>query len=100
MRFEQETPKGRYSITVLFAGNDDPEELKVIIGFHPPNRTHETFRASFYMTVVDGRYVPYGLTHEGQPPLQVRLLADPVARCAYRFLEHHDVHCPVRTVEW
>ena len=99
MRFEQETPKGRYSITVLFADPNDPDELQVTIGFQPANRTQETFRASFYMIVVGDRYIPYGISHRGEPPCQIRMLAEPIARCAYRFLVHHNIRPKVRVVE-
>jgi len=63
------------------------------------NRTQETFQASFYMMVVDDRYIPYGMSHRGEPPCQIRMLADPIARCAYRFLVHHNIRPKVRVVE-
>ena len=100
MRFEKERPEGIYSIVIDFAGNEDPEELRVGIGFQPANRTSETFLMAFYMIVVDDRYVPYGISRTGQlPPVSLRRFAPAVARCAYRFLEAHDMRVPVRTVE-
>ena len=102
MRFEKDTPAGRYSITILFAENadHDPDELQVTVGFSPAGRTQETFRASFYMVVVDDRYVPYGLTYQGKAPCQIKQLDQAIARCAYRFLLHHAIPSPVRVVEW